>query len=87
MCTKFETLLSVDTCENVKKRDLCDYKDNCWGLEKIDPPVPFPFMPKKIMVVGDSISHGADSDWTWRYRVWQWRKLIVPSFKNLSDLT
>ncbi|KAH8168307.1 fibronectin type III domain-containing protein [Sarocladium implicatum] len=26
------------------------------------------------MVVGDSISHGADGDWTWRYHVWQWLK-------------
>ncbi|KAK1760362.1 receptor-type tyrosine-protein phosphatase F [Echria macrotheca] len=26
----------------------------------------------KIMVVGDSISHGRQGDWTWRYRLWQW---------------
>ena len=25
----------------------------------------------KIMVVGDSISHGGAGDWTWRYRLWQ----------------
>ncbi|ERS98550.1 hypothetical protein HMPREF1624_05335 [Sporothrix schenckii ATCC 58251] len=28
----------------------------------------------KIMVVGDSISHGMQDDWTWRYRVWTWLK-------------
>lgn len=27
----------------------------------------------KIMVVGDSISHGMQDDWTWRYRLWSWR--------------
>ncbi|KAK3904447.1 carbohydrate esterase [Staphylotrichum tortipilum] len=26
----------------------------------------------KVMVVGDSISHGLEGDWTWRYRIWQW---------------
>ncbi|KFY69383.1 hypothetical protein V496_00318 [Pseudogymnoascus sp. VKM F-4515 (FW-2607)] len=26
----------------------------------------------KIMVVGDSISHGMQDDWTWRYRLWSW---------------
>ncbi|KAI0385008.1 hypothetical protein F5Y04DRAFT_203576 [Hypomontagnella monticulosa] len=26
----------------------------------------------KIMVAGDSISHGMESDWTWRYRLSQW---------------
>ncbi|KAK4187349.1 receptor-type tyrosine-protein phosphatase F [Podospora australis] len=24
------------------------------------------------MVVGDSISHGRQGDWTWRYRIWEW---------------
>lgn len=24
------------------------------------------------MIVGDSISHGAEGDYTWRYRIWQW---------------
>ncbi len=27
--------------------------------------------PVKIMVVGDSISHGHSGDYTWRYRLWQ----------------
>lgn len=26
----------------------------------------------KVMVVGDSISHGHEGDYTWRYRLWQW---------------
>ncbi|KAH9237111.1 hypothetical protein K456DRAFT_1748240 [Colletotrichum gloeosporioides 23] len=28
--------------------------------------------PSKIMVVGDSMSHGRDGDFTWRYRLWEW---------------
>ncbi|KAH7349089.1 fibronectin type III domain-containing protein [Pyrenochaeta sp. MPI-SDFR-AT-0127] len=26
----------------------------------------------KFLIVGDSISHGAEGDYTWRYRLWQW---------------
>ncbi|KAK4663874.1 uncharacterized protein QC763_502030 [Podospora pseudopauciseta] len=26
----------------------------------------------RIMIVGDSISHGREGDWTWRYRIWEW---------------
>ncbi|KUL25320.1 fibronectin type III domain-containing protein [Actinoplanes awajinensis] len=26
----------------------------------------------KVMVVGDSMSHGREGDYTWRYRLWQW---------------
>lgn len=26
----------------------------------------------RFMIVGDSITHGADGDHTWRYRLWQW---------------
>lgn len=26
----------------------------------------------RVLVVGDSISHGQEGDWTWRYRIWQW---------------
>ncbi|KAL2257719.1 hypothetical protein VTK26DRAFT_9261 [Humicola hyalothermophila] len=26
----------------------------------------------KVMIVGDSISHGREGDWTWRYRIWEW---------------
>jgi hypothetical protein len=28
----------------------------------------------RVMIVGDSISHGREGDWTWRYRIWQWFK-------------
>ncbi|KAH8803580.1 hypothetical protein F5884DRAFT_888954 [Xylogone sp. PMI_703] len=28
--------------------------------------------PIKVMIVGDSISHGRQGDYTWRYRIWQW---------------
>lgn len=29
------------------------------------------------MVVGDSMSHGTEGDYTWRYRLWQWLKHAV----------
>lgn len=25
-----------------------------------------------VMIVGDSITQGAEGDWTWRYRIWEW---------------
>ncbi|KAF2764092.1 carbohydrate esterase family 3 protein [Teratosphaeria nubilosa] len=28
--------------------------------------------PLRVMIVGDSMSQGAEGDWTWRYRIWQW---------------
>lgn len=28
--------------------------------------------PLRVMVVGDSISHGSEGDFTWRYRMWEW---------------
>jgi lysophospholipase L1-like esterase len=34
-----------------------------------DPP---PAAPIKVMVVGDSMTQGAEGDWTWRYRLWEW---------------
>ncbi|KAK4495120.1 hypothetical protein PRZ48_013447 [Zasmidium cellare] len=34
--------------------------------------------PLKIMIVGDSITHGEEGDYTWRYRVWEWFKNCVP---------
>ncbi|GAB1318101.1 Factor for adipocyte differentiation [Madurella fahalii] len=42
----------------------------------------------KVMVVGDSISHGREGDWTWRYRIWEWfcqqgiRVLFVGPYKG-----
>lgn len=29
----------------------------------------------KVMIVGNSISHGLEGDYTWRYRIWQWFEL------------
>ncbi|PPJ59195.1 hypothetical protein CBER1_03012 [Cercospora berteroae] len=28
----------------------------------------------KILILGDSITHGGEGDYTWRYRLWQWFK-------------
>jgi lysophospholipase L1-like esterase len=38
------------------------------------PPNPPPPGPLKVMVVGDSMTHGHEGDWTWRYRLWEWFK-------------
>ncbi|KRF16061.1 hypothetical protein ASH02_05520 [Nocardioides sp. Soil796] len=27
--------------------------------------------PTRILIVGDSVTHGSSGDWTWRYRLWQ----------------
>ncbi|KAK3717415.1 hypothetical protein LTR37_005804 [Vermiconidia calcicola] len=35
-------------------------------------PPPPPSNNMKVMVVGDSITHGQEGDFTWRYRIWQW---------------
>ncbi|KAF2217384.1 carbohydrate esterase family 3 protein [Cercospora zeae-maydis SCOH1-5] len=29
---------------------------------------------RKILILGDSITHGGEGDYTWRYRLWQWCK-------------
>ncbi len=28
--------------------------------------------PMRVMIVGDSMTHGAEGDFTWRYRIWEW---------------
>lgn len=28
--------------------------------------------PLKVMIVGDSMTHGSQGDYTWRYRIWEW---------------
>lgn len=28
--------------------------------------------PKRVMIVGDSITQGREGDYTWRYRLWRW---------------
>ncbi|EME38875.1 hypothetical protein DOTSEDRAFT_75553 [Dothistroma septosporum NZE10] len=35
----------------------------------------------KIMIVGDSMTHGEEGDWTWRYRIWEWLQHSVPGIK------
>ncbi|KAL3478435.1 fibronectin type III domain protein [Aspergillus californicus] len=37
-----------------------------------DDSIVLPNEEAKFMVVGDSISHGMEDDWTWRYRLSQW---------------
>lgn len=49
--------------------------------DPINPPNPFPYLPAKpfkAMIVGDSISHGMNGDFTWRWRLFYWRKLFIP---------
>lgn len=47
----------------------------------------------KIMIVGDSISHGSSGDWTWRYRLWQHLRAhgvafdLVGSSDHVDDAT
>lgn len=36
---------------------------------------------QKIMFVGDSITHGFQGDYTWRYRLWQWLRNEAPEFE------
>jgi hypothetical protein len=40
----------------------------------------------KFMVVGDSISHGMEDDWTWRYRLSEWckRSIFLIAFQHHS---
>ena len=41
------------------------------------PPPPPPVKPSvSVMVVGDSISHGMEGDWTWRWRIFAWCKYL-----------
>jgi len=28
--------------------------------------------PMRVMIVGDSMTCGAEGDFTWRYRIWEW---------------
>ncbi len=56
-----------------------DFTAVSWCCPEVPPPPPPPPVPPKnkvikIMVAGDSISHGMEGDWTWRYRLWAWCK-------------
>lgn len=46
----------------------------CQNTDPADPPAPPPKQKGKLMVVGDSISHGMEADWTWRWRLSAWCK-------------
>ena len=95
-CTMTETVLKAHTCSNVPgENELCDFRDICYdnGLphdpENYDPIEPFPFKPFKVMIAGDSISHGAEDDYTWRYRLWHHRKCLCsgPKYPRLCRFT
>lgn len=43
--------------------------------------------PLKIMFVGDSITHGHEGAYTWRYRMWQWLKFNDIKFKFVGPYT
>lgn len=43
--------------------------------------------PLKIMFVGDSITHGHEGDYTWRFRVWEWLKANDISFDFVGPYT
>ncbi len=42
------------------------------AFNAITRPTDWPADSVKVMVVGDSLSQGAEGDYTWRYRLWQW---------------
>ncbi|KAI5358068.1 Putative fibronectin type III, immunoglobulin-like, SGNH hydrolase-type esterase [Septoria linicola] len=43
--------------------------------------------PLKLMFVGDSITHGHEADFTWRYRMWEWLRDSGTSFKFVGPYT
>jgi len=44
------------------------------------PPPPPPQPSARVMVVGDSISHGMEGDWTWRWRLYTWCECLRITF-------
>ena len=44
------------------------------GTQSLPKPQPTPTIvpPIRIVITGDSISHGREGDYTWRYRLWEW---------------
>lgn len=57
--------------------------DSCGNYHTSDPTGPIhlndPPSGTRIMIVGDSITHGHDGDFTWRYRIWEW-------FRDSTDM-
>lgn len=43
--------------------------------------------PIKVMFVGDSITHGHEGDYTWRYRMWEWFRANNISFDFVGPYT
>ena len=43
--------------------------------------------PLRLMFVGDSITHGHEADYTWRYRFWQWIKETETPFSFVGPYT
>ncbi|KXT10239.1 hypothetical protein AC579_2960 [Pseudocercospora musae] len=43
--------------------------------------------PMKLMIVGDSITHGHEGDFTWRYRLWEWMTSTHVSFAFVGPYT
>lgn len=43
--------------------------------------------PAKLMFVGDSITHGQEGDYTWRYRLWEWLKDSNVHFQFVGPYT
>ncbi|KXT05514.1 hypothetical protein AC578_3735 [Pseudocercospora eumusae] len=41
----------------------------------------------KLMIVGDSITHGHEGDFTWRYRLWEWMASTHVSFAFVGPYT
>ncbi|KAK3395278.1 hypothetical protein B0H63DRAFT_534007 [Podospora didyma] len=81
------------TCSaSQQKCKLCDYTGYC-DQDTNNPPNPFPFAPNaapqpsmfKAMFVDGSFTHGANGDYTWRYRLWEWPKTqnVTPEFVGL----
>jgi len=47
------------------------------GVSPVAARAALPLSPVKVMVLGDSLSHGFGGDWTWRY--WLWREFARQS--------
>lgn len=41
----------------------------------------------RFLIVGDSISHGTEGDYTWRYRLWQWLRANNVNFDFVGPWT
>lgn len=41
----------------------------------------------RLMFVGDSITHGHEADYTWRYRLWQWLRETETPFSFVGPYT